>query len=190
MIKGKKIDLVPATLEDRYNVYVWCFRSETTRSHSGPPDYPENPIPTYEKFCEDYYEEYFFTGTRPEDGRGFLIVNAGEAVGFISYSSFHLKSSISELDIWMSSEANCGKGYGTDAVRTLGDYLNREMHIRALIMGPSRRNTRAIRSYEKAGFTKSDRAMRTFLLEEYMSLYGDGDYGTEGTAVMVKTFEE
>lgn len=188
MIQGNKIELIPATtLDDRQKAYEWCYHSETTKSHSGPPDYPENPIVTYAEFCDKGYEDYYFTGTKPKDGRGFFIVNNGEPVGFISYSSFHLKPFIAELDIWMNCEANCGKGFGTDAVISLGDFLNKTMGICELIIAPSRKNTRAIKSYEKAGFKKTDKAMSEFLLDEYVSLYGEGDYGIDETALLVKS---
>lgn len=188
MIKGNKTELIPATLADRQKAYEWCFHSETTKSHSGPPDYPNTPILSFAEFCDKGYDEYYFTGARPEDGRGFLIAEGGEPVGFISYSSFHLKPSVSELDLWMNSEAHCGKGFGTDAVIALGDFLNRTMGIAQLIMAPSRRNKRAIRAYEKAGFQKTDKPMTDFLLDEYASLYGEGDYGTDETYIMVKRF--
>lgn len=191
MIKGDKINLIPATLDDRRKIYEWCFQSETTKCHSGPPDYPNNPIPTYEEFCssdDGGYTEYYFTGVKPKDGRGFLIVNGKEAVGFISYCSFHLKSGISELDMWIKDEANCGKGFGTDALVSLGNYLNEEMGIRELIIAPSERNTRAVRAYGKAGFVKTDKAMSEFLADEYISVFGEGDYGTGDTAILVKRF--
>ncbi|MCC0640867.1 MULTISPECIES: hypothetical protein [unclassified Clostridioides] len=41
-------------------------------------------------------------------------------------------------------------------------------------------------SYEKSGFKKSDKAMTDFLLDEYVSLYGAGDYVIDGTAILVK----
>ena len=192
MINGKLITLVPTTLEDRQNVYDWCFQSETTKSHSGPPDYPENPIPTYEEFCTDDnggYTEYYFTGEKPGDGRGFIIEFGGKAVGFISYCAFHLKPFISELDLWMNSEANCGRGFGTDALIVLGDYLHDAMGIRELIIAPSRKNTRAVRSYQKAGFVPTDKHMSEFLREKYVSLFGGGDYGEAGTLIMVRRFE-
>lgn len=50
MIKGNKVELVPAELSDRQNIYDWCYHSEKTKTHSGPPDYPENPIATWEEF--------------------------------------------------------------------------------------------------------------------------------------------
>lgn len=192
VIKGEKIHLVPAGLGDRQKVYEWCFHSETTKCHSGPPDYPDIPIPTYEEFCasdSSGYEAYYFTGEKPEDGRGFLVLNGEAPVGFVSYSAFHLKPGIAELDIWMNSEANCGKGFGVDALVALGDYLNRTMGACELIIAPSIRNKRAVKAYEKAGFVKTGKAMRTFLSDAYVSLYGGGDYGEDETVILVKRFD-
>ena len=189
MIKGQKIELVPATLEDRQKAYEWCFHSETTKSHSGPPDYPENPILTYAEFCEKGYEDYYFTGEKPKDGGGFFIIVEEELIGFISYSCFHLKEGIAELDNWIRSEENCGKGFGADAIMALGTYLHETLEIHTLIMGPSVKNARAIRAYEKAGLIKTNQSMCDFLLPEYVSAYGDGDYGAEQTAVCVKRFD-
>lgn len=191
MIKGSKIKLIPATLDDRLKIYEWCFQSETTKSHAGLPDYPDIPIPTYEEFYasdDGGYTEYYFTGTKPKDGRGFLIINENEAIGFVSYCAFHLKPAIAELDIWINTEANCGNGFGVDALISLGDYLNEEMGFRELIIAPSIKNTRAVRAYEKAGFKRTDKAVSDFLLDEYVTLLGDGDYGADETAVLVKQF--
>lgn len=68
MIKGNIVDLVPATPDNKKNVYEWCFHSEITKSHAGPPDYPNAPIATWEEFFSGY-EDYYFTGSRPEDGK-------------------------------------------------------------------------------------------------------------------------
>ena len=189
MIKGDKVKLIPAKLEDKQKAYEWCFHSETTKSHSGPPNYPENPILTYEEFCEKGYEDYYFTGENPKDGCGFFITVDGEPIGFISYSCFHLKPGIAELDNWMQSEKNCGKGFGTDAVIALGNHLHETLGIHTLIMGPSVKNSRAIRAYEKAGLVKTNQRMSDFLLSEYLSKYGEGDYGEDQTAVCVKRFD-
>jgi RimJ/RimL family protein N-acetyltransferase len=186
MLKGKIVHLVPAELTDRQPVYGWCFHCETSKSHSGA-DFPDVIIPTYEEFCDDY-ADYFFTGAEPHNGRGFMIVQNGETAGFISYCSYHLKPHISELDIWLNSEANCGKGYGTDAILTLGDYINQTLGIQKLIMAPAKKNTRAIASYKKAGFEESSEPMSAYLLEKYVPVYGGGDYGEEHTAVLTKTF--
>ncbi len=190
MIKGNIVDLVPATLDDKKNVYEWCFHSEITKFHSGPPDYPNAPIATFEEFFsgDGAYEDYYFTGSRPEDGRGFIILHNEASVGFISYSAFHLKRYKAELDIWMNSVANCGKGYGTDAIIALGDHLHKTLDIQELIMRPSIKNVRANKSYEKAGFKKSDKHPEEYLLEQYVSAFGGGDYGADESALLIKTF--
>jgi RimJ/RimL family protein N-acetyltransferase len=187
LIKGKLISLIPATLADKQIVYEWCLHSETTKSHSGLPDYPEIPIPSYDEFYESY-RDYYFTGSNPNGGRQFFIVNINEPIGCISYSAYHLKPGIAELDNWISSEENCGKGFGTDAVIALSNYLHKTLDFHIMIMGPSVRNQRAIRAYEKAGLVKTDQPMSEFLLHEYIPLYGDGEYGKDDTVVCVKRF--
>lgn len=188
MIKENKVNLVPASLDDKKSVYEWCFHSETTKSHSGPPDYSGVPIITADEFFDDYhYQECYFTGSSPGHGSGFIIMHDGEAVGFISYSCFHLKKCIAELDIWLNSEANCGKGFGTAAVVALGEYLKNTLNIGTLIMRPSIKNERANKSYEKAGFTVSNKRPEEYLLKEYLPVYGDGDYGEDETVLLVKS---
>ena len=190
MIKGSKVELTPATLADKNRVYEWCFHSEITKSHAGPPDYPNAPIAASEEFfdAESGYADYYFTGERPQDGRGFIILHNGEPVGFVSYSSFHLKKGMAELDIWMNSEANCGKGFGTDALIALGEHLHKTLGIHELIMRPSIKNARANRSYTKAGFIQSDKRPEEYLRSEYVAVFGDGDYGDE-SALLVKTYK-
>jgi Acetyltransferases, including N-acetylases of ribosomal proteins len=185
MLKGTLVTLVPAKLDDRQKIYEWCFHCETSKFHSGPPNYPNVPIPTCEEFYGEY-ADYFFTGLQPKDGRGFMIAHDNAPVGFISYCSFHLKPDKAELDIWLNSEKNCGKGFGTDAIITLSDWLGATLGIREFIMRPSKQNLRAIASYKKAAFEESDMPPDNYLLEEYIPLYGDGDYGTNETALMVK----
>lgn len=185
MIKGNIIELIPAVFDDRRNVYDWCFHSETSKSHCGLPHFPDVYIPTFEEFCEDYVD-YYFDGAEPEKGRGFMIVFAGEQVGFISYSCFHLKPRKAELDIWLNSEIHCGKGFGTDTILSLCEFLNETLDIREFIMRPSVKNTRAINSYKKSGFDESDESPEDYLLEEFIEIYGDGDYGAGGDVLLVK----
>jgi len=185
MIKGAIVNLIPATLDDRQKIYEWCFHCETTKAHSGPPDYPDVPIPTFEEFYDDYVD-YFFTGAAPADGRGFFISCGEKSVGFISYSSFHLKPHKAELDIWMNAEANCGKGFGADAIFALSDHLGETLGICELIIRPALKNARAIAAYKKAGFEESDMLPGDYLLDEYIALYGDGDYGVGKTALLIK----
>lgn len=73
-------------------------------------------------------------------------------IGQVTYNDIDQNKHRTELDIWMSCEANCGKGYGPDALKTLCDYLLRTYGITQFLIQTSERNQRAIRAYEKAGF--------------------------------------
>lgn len=185
VIRGSKVTLVPALLDDCREVYEWCFHSETTCFHSGLPDFPQNPIPSFEEFREEY-ADFNFTGDKPLEGRGFIIKLGGRRIGFISYTGFHLKPGIAELDLWLPKLADCGHGYGTDALTALTTYLHDTLGYTTLIIAPAAKNQRAVRSYEKVGFTKTTEPMAHFLLPQYVAKYRGGDYGENETVILVK----
>lgn len=154
----------------------------------GPPHYDDLPIPTWEEFCLDF-EDYYFNGSKPKFGRVFIIKYGGEEIGAICYASFHLHSNRTELDIWMGSDRNCGKGLGTEAIMLLSNDLKNN-GIDKFIIRPSKRNTRAVRAFEKAGFVKvNDRDKQTVILqyikEEFLEAYGAGDYGKADDVVLI-----
>lgn len=149
-LKGKRIVLRAATAADRWNVYEWLACSDVTAWFLGPPDFPDNPVPSWEEFCEDYRPHYF-DDSQPERGRCFIIVAGGEDVGAVCYNVVRAEG-FTDLDIWLRSAADCGKGYGTDALRTLSDYLHRLFGLSRVVISPSARNKRAVASYRKVGF--------------------------------------
>jgi aminoglycoside 6'-N-acetyltransferase len=55
------------------------------------------------------------------------------------------------VDLFLEEEAH-GSGLGTDAVRTLAQYLIRERGHHRLVIDPAADNAAAIRAYEKVGF--------------------------------------
>jgi diamine N-acetyltransferase len=144
----------------------------------GPPNFPDAPTPTWDEFCEDY-GPHFFDGTRHDVGRSFVIEVDGEAVGHVNYDGLDLIRRIAELDIWLRSGEVCGQGYGSDALVALTRYLYETFGVSEFIMRPSRRNSRAIRAYAKAGFV-----MLPLSNEQQANVYGPGDYSD--TVVMDK----
>ena len=56
------------------------------------------------------------------------------------------------LDIWMKSEAYCGRGYGSQALDALCHHIRENFGITNFWISPSARNKRAVAAYEKAGF--------------------------------------
>lgn len=190
MIKRIQISIVPSKLGDKRKVFEWLCLSETAKSHMGPPTFEDHPIPSWDEYCEDF-EDYYFDGSKPQNGQLWIIKHGEEEIGAICYSSFHLKGRSAELDIWIAIEKNCGKGFGSEAIRLLCDYLKEKLGIDGFIIRPSKRNERAVRAYEKAGFIKvtdedKQKVVQKYLLEEYWDIYGQGDYGTGDDIVLIK----
>lgn len=154
MIRGEIIQLRPATLHDRRQIYEWLAHTDTTSQMMGPPFFPDQPIPSWEEFVSDYTTHYFEDNT-PYLGRSFIIEANGIAVGHINYNTINNSTHIVELDIWLAGSKNCGKGFGTDAINTLCNYLNKVYSCNTFILAPSARNKAAIKAYEKCGFHQS-----------------------------------
>ena len=79
---------------------------------------------------------------------------------------------VGERDCW-------SKGYGTDAMRVMLDYVFSELNLRRLTLIVFEHNPRAIRSYQKAGFVLEGRVRGAMLREGrrwdwyYMGILGE-----------------
>ena len=82
----------------------------------------------------------------------FAVELAGEVVGLIQY---HEEDDPmyrhAGIDIFLSEDVH-GQGLGSEAVRTMAEYLIHERGHHRLVIDPAALNTAAIRAYEKAGF--------------------------------------
>ncbi len=154
-IQGKFIRLRPATMADRKSIYQWLALSDLTPMMLGAPQFPDNPVPTWEEFIHDY-AEHFFDGTRPMRGRCFVIEYDGIAIGQVNHDRIYYDDHSTELDIWLANSSHAGKGYSTDALIALCEYLKTNFACTRFIIAPSLRNTNAISAYEKAGFHRTE----------------------------------
>ena len=150
MLIGATTVLREATEADRQIVFEWLAHSDLTPSIMGLPRFPDHPIPTWEEFCADYRPHYF-DDSQQDEGRCFIIVTGETDIGVVCYNTLRTDRT-TDVDIWLRSEADCGKGAGSDALRTLTDYLSREFGVTRVVISPSARNHRAIAAYKKAGF--------------------------------------
>ena len=149
VLTGTRVVLRNATEADRRKVFEWLAHSDTTPSMMGPPIFPDHKIPTWEEFCQDFLPHYF-NDSQIEQGRCYIIVVDGIDIGAICHNALRFETT--DIDIWLRTEADCGKGVGSDAIKTLSDHLNREFGIKWIMISPSARNQRAIAAYKKAGF--------------------------------------
>lgn len=180
-----RINLKPATLDDKSLIYSWFTNKDILKAMLMGDDYPDNPVPDEEAFFEDY-EDYYFDGSEPEKGRVYLICLDDEPIGSINYSSFHLHGNKAELDIWMKSIEFCGKGYGSQAIKLLCDLLKDEMDTQQFIIRPSKENINAIKAYEKAGFIRMNGDIEAYKLATFIEDYGDGDYGIGNDLILIR----
>ncbi len=136
----------------------------------GPPHFPDAPTTPWEDFRADY-GEHFFAGTRPDVEMSCIIEVDDVPVGQVNYEVRGSGPRTAELDIWLRSEGDCGRGYGPDALTSLTRSLAEAYGVREFILRPSARNTRAVKAYEKAGFRRL-----SLTREQQTELYGPGDY--------------
>lgn len=172
------IELIEARIEDREKAYNWLFHSDFSEFLMNLEGYTKDTIPAYEEFCNEYWD-FFFDGTQPENGRCFKVINNdnNEEIGFIYYTSFHLKEGIAELDIWLKSLDYTGKGIGTEAIKLLADKLHTELGFHTFFMRPSRQNERAVNAYTRAGFKETKLVHEDFYRPEFIEEYRKGGYG-------------
>ena len=173
MIRGDIVTLQPATQRDRRTIYEWLIQWQ--------PLFLYHPLPSWEEFCDDY-KPFFFDGSRLKTGRCFIITVDSVTVGQINYHTLHEHFQHTELDIWMNGPENCGKGYGSDALKALCDYLFRSLGIKEFVIRPSVKNLQAIKAYEKAGFHQVK-----CNTEEQTARYGAPD--SDDCIVMIKHIE-
>ena len=146
--------LRPATPDDKRMIYDALARSDLTDILLGHPGQNHTRLLRWDEFCGDYLPNYF-DDTNPHAGRCFVIEVDGEAVGQVNYNPIDTIKRRTELDIWMLSAAQCGRGFGPEALRTLCYYLSACFGVEEFVIAPSASNRRAIRAYEKAGFRRT-----------------------------------
>lgn len=85
----------------------------------------------------------------------FVIVEDGRDVGLIQYHHPYPETDsdwTAGIDIYIGEPDARDRGLGTEAVRTILDYLFEVKRVHRVTIDPDVRNARAIRAHQKAGF--------------------------------------
>jgi RimJ/RimL family protein N-acetyltransferase len=108
----------------------------------------------------------WFEGTRTDpNGARFVIETLdGAFIGICSIEDIVARSRSAECGIWIG-KPYWGRGYGTDAMRTLARFGFRSMNLQRLSLHVYATNTKAIRAYEKVGFRVEGRLRRDQFLD-------------------------
>ncbi len=101
-------------------------------------------------------EEKWYSGlTAMKDTYNFAIedLETGLYLGGCGINAVDWKNSHATVGIFIGQEAYLGRGYGTDAMRVLVDFIFNEMNLNKIILNVFSFNERAVKSYKKCGFS-------------------------------------
>jgi RimJ/RimL family protein N-acetyltransferase len=133
----------------------------------------------FEKDNEEQQEKgfYFLIRTLQDD----------RLIGFVGLWVNEWSRGEAEVGIGIGDRESWGKGFGTDAMQVILRYGFTELNLKRITLDVFDYNARAIRSYEKSGFTLEGRVRKALfrdgsradivcmgiLREEWQALYGE-----------------
>jgi RimJ/RimL family protein N-acetyltransferase len=144
-------DLIRLTAEDP-QIYAetfsrWGRDSEYTRLLDNDPA----RMPSITK-TKEWFEKF---SEKEQVNETFFLVRSLEGntlIGFVGLFGIEWNHGDAWVGIGIGDRQYWGKGYGTDAMRVILRYAFTELNLHRITLGVFEYNSRAIRSYEKAGF--------------------------------------
>jgi len=160
--EGTKVSLRPKLLEDAENDYRW---------QSDPELADLDAVPPLRISFAQYLEEYKDILKNPLPGRRSFGVETlnGKHIGNCVYYNIDKVNREAEVGIMLGEREYWDKGYGTDTINTLVNYLYRRMNFKRLYLKTLEKNLRAQRCFRKCGFSpygNMERDGYSFLLME------------------------
>jgi ribosomal-protein-alanine N-acetyltransferase len=160
--RGARVVLREKRLGDAPQDYRWRTTAELSRYDAA------RPISaTYNEYLAIMREELLY----PNPYRRSLAIEDedGRHIGNIMYYNIDAVRLEAEVGITIGDRDRWSRGYGTEAVRALGEYLLGRKGFRRLHLKTLAWNVRAQRAFAKAGFVECGRAQRagySFVLME------------------------
>lgn len=147
MIRGKKTRLRALEKNDLAKVWEWMNDEEVMWFWAEPGN--TQSLAEIEQWFARQQE---VAGRRSKQ---FIIENEeGIPIGRIFYEHLSTKHQNTEVGILVGEKEYWGKGYGTDAMIAFLDYLFNELGLHRVYLYLQSYNTRALKCYEKCGFTQ------------------------------------
>lgn len=146
MIISSKVILREKTPADAWDDYAWETDPELARLDAAP-----MLSISYSRFLSDYTSELY---RLPTTSHRFAVDTLdGKHIGNCSYYNLDETRGEVELGIMIGNRDYWNKGYGTDAVTTLVNYIFRQTDLNRIYLKTLDWNTRAQKSFQKSGFT-------------------------------------
>lgn len=149
ILKGKRTLVRAITPEEFFLFYTWATQSEATPYWYG--ERCGTRIPSLQDFRNEW-QPYYFDGSQPEKGRSFVIIADGRPIGQINYNEINRICNAVDIDVLIGEDLQKGKGFGSDAIRTLVNHLFQYMQIEHCELKVLAENKRAIQAYLRLGF--------------------------------------
>ncbi len=161
MIKGKKVRLRALEKNDLAKVWEWMNDEEVMWFWAEPGN--------TQSLAE---VEQWFAGLQEVAGyssKQFIIeAEEGTPIGRIFYEHLDTKHQRAEVGMQIGEKEQWGRGYGTDTMIAFLEYLFNELGLHRVYLHVQSYNTRALRCYEKCGFTQEGTLRQnTFTRGEY-----------------------
>ena len=151
MIQGKRTRLRAMERADLPRFVAWLNDPEVT---AGLLLYPTLSMDQEEQWYQRNLE-------RPREEQPFIIeVCVGEnwlPIGDVGLHNLNWKDRQAEVGIVIGEKAYWGQGYGSDAMRLILRHAFNNLNLHRVVLQVFADNPRAVRSYEKVGFTHEGR---------------------------------
>jgi aminoglycoside 6'-N-acetyltransferase len=138
-IAGARVTLRPASASDLDLLTAWFGDPEFVRWWGGEP-----------KTRDDVAADYLGRNSGNEIVFAFIVLHQSQPIGYIH--AWSDEPNVGGIDIVLIPAAQ-NRGLGPDAVRTLAHYCRTALQWTEVTIDPAIDNHRAIRAFEKAGFS-------------------------------------
>jgi len=144
MIISSKIRLRDKRLADALDDYMWRTDAELARLDAAP-----LLTTTFSRYLSDYADELRYSIRH----RFAVETLDGKHIGNCSYYSIDEAKDEAELGIMIGNRDYWDKGYGTDTVTTLVNYIFHQTKLKRIYLKTLDSNIRAQKCFQKCGFT-------------------------------------
>lgn len=148
LFESDRVRLVAPVPDDRALVAKWTSDSEYYRNLDDDPVRPMNP---------EHFEQWVGTATKQHDeSQSFMIVAKPDDVriGFVAVFDIKYPNASAMFAVGIGEPSYRGKGYGSEALRLMLDYVFDELGMYRIGLRVMAYNSAAIHTYENLGFVR------------------------------------